>query len=184
MRSSPAALVDQLGFARVHWIGTSMGGAIGIVAAAGALRGRIRSLLLNDIGPQLADAAIERIRSYAGSPPAFATVSELEAYFRTVYKPYGAMSDAQWRRLAETSTRRLPDGRVTPHYDPKMVMQFTHHPDDYRLWDEWDSLDLPVLVLRGEHSDLLLRGHRRADAGCAARAPRPSRSPAAATRRR
>ncbi|MEO6408417.1 MAG: alpha/beta hydrolase, partial [Burkholderiaceae bacterium] len=77
-------------------------------------------------------------------------------YFRTVYKPYGAMSDAQWRRLTETSTRRLPDGRVTPHYDPKMVMQFTHHDDDYVLWDAWDSLDIPVLCLRGEHSDLLL----------------------------
>ncbi|NUZ06546.1 alpha/beta fold hydrolase [Piscinibacter koreensis] len=151
-----ASLVDQLGFGRVHWIGTSMGGAIGIAAAAGPLRGRIRSLLLNDIGPQIADAAVERIRSYAGNPPAFATVSELETYFRTVYKPYGPMNDAQWRRLAETSTRRLPDGRVTPHYDPNMVMQFTHHPDDYRLWDAWDSLDLPTLVLRGAESDLLL----------------------------
>jgi pimeloyl-ACP methyl ester carboxylesterase len=149
-------LVDQLGLERVHWLGTSMGGAIGCKAAAGSLRGRIRRMVLNDVGPQLADAAIQRIRSYAGSPPAFACVSELEQYFRTVYKPYGAMSDAQWRRLTETSTRRLSDGRVTPHYDPAMVMQFTHHADDYALWDAWDSLDLPVLCLRGEHSDLLL----------------------------
>jgi pimeloyl-ACP methyl ester carboxylesterase len=150
------ALVDQLGLAQVHWLGTSMGGAIGVKAAAGTLRGRIRRLVLNDVGPQPADAAIERIRSYAGNPPAFATVSELETYFRTVYQPYGAMDDAQWRRLAETSTRRLPDGRVTPHYDPAMVMQFTHHADDYLLWDAWDALNLPVLCLRGEHSDLLL----------------------------
>ena len=113
--------------------------------------------MLNDNGPQLADAAIERIRSYAGNPAAFATVSELEQYFRTVYRPYGWLSDAQWRRLTETSVRRLPDGRVTPHYDPAMVMQFTHHDDDYRRWAEWDALDLPVLCLRGEHSDLLLR---------------------------
>jgi pimeloyl-ACP methyl ester carboxylesterase len=150
------ALVDQLGLAQVHWLGTSMGGAIGVKAAAGTLRGRIRRLVLNDVGPQPAEAAIERIRSYAGNPPAFATVSELETYFRTVYQPYGAMDDAQWRRLAETSTRRLPDGRVTPHYDPAMVMQFTHHADDYLLWDAWDALNLPVLCLRGEHSDLLL----------------------------
>jgi pimeloyl-ACP methyl ester carboxylesterase len=94
-----AALVDQLGLGQVHWLGTSMGGAIGLKAAAGPLRGRIRRLVLNDVGPQLADAAIQRIRAYAGSPPAFATVSELEQYFRTAYKPYGAMSDAQWRRL-------------------------------------------------------------------------------------
>ncbi|MES2101159.1 MAG: alpha/beta hydrolase [Pseudomonadota bacterium] len=149
-------LLDGLGLDRVHWLGTSMGGAIGIHAAAGALRGRIRRLVLNDSGPEVAAAALERIRSYAGSPAAFATVTELEAYFRSVYKPYGAMSDAQWRRLTETSTRRLPDGRVTPHYDPSMVMQFTHHIDDYLLWDAWDTLDIPVLCLRGADSDLLL----------------------------
>lgn len=151
------SLIDQLGIARCHWLGTSMGGAIGMVAAATSLRGRIGKLVLNDNGPQLADAAMQRIRSYAGSPAAFATVSELEQYFRTVYKPYGWLSDAQWRRLTETSTRRLPDGRVTPHYDPAMVMQFTHHADDYLRWTEWDSLDIPVLCLRGEDSDLLLR---------------------------
>ncbi|MEO8299875.1 MAG: alpha/beta hydrolase, partial [Burkholderiales bacterium] len=55
-----------------------------------------------------------------------------------------------------TSTRRLPDGRVTPHYDPAMVQQFVHHPNDYTRWAEWDTLSLPVLCLRGEASDLLL----------------------------
>jgi pimeloyl-ACP methyl ester carboxylesterase len=52
--------------------------------------------------------------------------------------------------------RRLPDGKVTPHYDPAMVQQFIHQPDDYRQWDAWDRLDIPVLCLRGETSDLLL----------------------------
>ncbi len=150
------SLVDQLGIQQMHWLGTSMGGAIGLRAAAGRLRGRIERLVLNDIGPQLAEAAVERIRSYAGSPPAFATMGELEAYFRTVYKPYGWLSDTQWRQLAETSMRRLPDGRVTPHYDPAMVQQFIHHPADYDQWEAWDSLTLPVLCLRGEDSDLLL----------------------------
>lgn len=150
-------LVDGLGLDRFHWIGTSMGGAIGMRAAANRLRGRVRRLIVNDSGPEVAPAAIARIRGYAGTPAAFATVSELEQYFRTVYKPYGWLSDAQWRRLTETSTRRLPDGRVTPHYDPSMVMQFTHHTDDYRQWDDWDRLDIPVLCLRGESSDLLLR---------------------------
>jgi pimeloyl-ACP methyl ester carboxylesterase len=150
------ALVDQLGLSQIHWVGTSMGGAIGTRAAANGLRGRVRRLILNDNGPELAASAVARIRSYAGSPQAFATMTELEQYFRTVYKPYGWLSDAQWRRLAETSTRRLPDGRVTPHYDPKMVMQFSHHADDYEQWDDWDRLDIPVLCLRGESSDLLL----------------------------
>ncbi len=149
------ALVNQLGLERFHWLGTSMGGAIGLKAAASTLRGRLLRLVLNDIGPEIAPVAADRIRSYAGSPAAFATVSELEAYFRTVYQPYGWLSDAQWRRLTETSVRRLPDGRVTPHYDPAMVMQFIHHPDDYTQWEAWDTLDLPVLCLRGESSDLL-----------------------------
>ena len=148
-------LVDQLGLAQFDWVGTSMGGAIGMVAAAGALRGRIRRLVLNDMGPQIAESALVRIRSYAGNPSAFETVSELEAYFRTIYKPYGYLTDAQWRRLTETSTRRLPDGRVTPHYDPAMVQQFIHHPQDHERWPDWDSLSLPVLCLRGAHSDLL-----------------------------
>jgi pimeloyl-ACP methyl ester carboxylesterase len=155
-----AELFERLGIARAHWIGTSMGGAIGTVCAGGifqpGLQGRIQSLVLNDNAPRLAAAAVQRIRSYAGSPPAFATMAELEAYFRQVYKPYGWLSDAQWRRLTETSTRRLPDGRVTPHYDPAMVRQFIDHPQDYELWEHYDRLRIPVLLLRGAESDLVL----------------------------
>lgn len=150
------SLLDQLGVAQCLWLGTSMGGAIGLKAAAGALRGRITRLVLNDIGPQLAAPAVQRIRAYAGSPPAFGTMAELEGFFRTVYAPYGWLPDEQWRLLTETSARRLPDGRWTPHYDPAMVQQFEFHPQDYDQWAAWDSLDLPVLCLRGEHSDLLL----------------------------
>ena len=155
-----ADLFDQLGLASAHWIGTSMGGAIGTVAAAGLaeprLAGRIRSLLLNDNAPELAEAALTRIKAYAGQPPAFASMTELEAFFRQVYAPYGWLSDAQWRLLTETSTRRLPDGRITPHYDPAMVQQFTEHANDYRIWEHYDRLNLPVLLLRGAQSDLVL----------------------------
>jgi pimeloyl-ACP methyl ester carboxylesterase len=156
-----AELFDKLEIAQAHWIGTSMGGAIGTVCAAGLFQprmaDRIRSLVLNDNAPRLAAAAVERIRSYAGNPPAFGTMAELEAFFRQVYKPYGWLSDAQWRRLTETSTRRLPDGRVTPHYDPAMVRQFTDHPRDYDLWEHYDALRVPVLLLRGAESDLVLK---------------------------
>jgi pimeloyl-ACP methyl ester carboxylesterase len=58
--------------------------------------------------------------------------------------------------MTETSTRRMPNGKVTPHYDPAMVRQFIVHPDDYDLWEEYDALDMPTLVLRGADSDLLL----------------------------
>jgi pimeloyl-ACP methyl ester carboxylesterase len=150
------SLVDQLGVRELSWLGTSMGGAVGIRLAAGALNGRIRRLILNDIGPQLGEAAVQRIRSYAGSPAQFDRLSELEQYFRGIYKPYGSLSDEQWRRLAETSARRTAEGKLTPHYDPKMVLQFTHHPRDYDQWDAWDAIDVPTLCLRGEASDLLL----------------------------
>ena len=150
------SLMDQLGVRETHWLGTSMGGALGILLAAGALKGRIRRLVLNDIGPELAAAAVERIRTYAGTPSQFDRVGELEQYFRTIYKPYGWLSDEQWRRLTETSTRRNDAGKVTPHYDPKMVLQFELHPDDYNLWDAYDRITAPTLCLRGETSDLLL----------------------------
>ena len=150
------ALMDQLGIDQAYWLGTSMGGAVGIRLAAGALKGRIRKLVLNDIGPKLGEAAVERIRTYAGNPAQFDSVSQLEQYFRAIYKPYGWLSDEQWRRLTETSTRRTSEGKVTPHYDPKMVMQFTHHPQDYDQWEAWDAINVPTLCLRGETSDLLL----------------------------
>lgn len=149
-------LYDAFGFRTVRWVGTSMGGAIGMKVAGGPLRDRITHLVLNDIGPKIADAAVARIRSYAGSPSAFATVSELEAYFRIIYKPYGVLTDEQWRRLTETSVRRLPDGRVTPHYDPKMVRQFEVYPNDYDLWPDYERIVAKVLCLRGADSDLLL----------------------------
>lgn len=151
------ALVDQLGLDKFHWVGTSMGGAIGTVCAAGVLADRIASLTLNDNGPELAQAAIERIKAYAAHPAAFESMAALEAFFRQAYKPFGWLSDAQWRRLAETSCRRLPDGRWTPHYDPAMAGQFVHHPDDYLLWDHYDAVTAPTLCMRGVDSDLLLR---------------------------
>ena len=153
-------LMDGLQLRAVHWVGTSMGGAIGTLCAAGlvepSLKHRILSLVLNDNAPELAQAAIERIKAYAGQPPAFDTLTELEAFFRQVYKPFGWLSDAQWRRLTETSTRRMPDGRVTPHYDPAMVQQFVSYPEDYQIWPHYDAIDIPVMVLRGAESDLVL----------------------------
>lgn len=149
-------LVDQLGITQMRWVGTSMGGATGTVAAATTLKDRIGHLALNDIGPAITDAAVERIRSYAGNPAEFDTVTDFENYLRVIYKPYGWQSDAQWRRMAETSVRRLPSGKITAHYDPAMVRQFIAHPHDYDRWQEYDALDMPTLVLRGETSDLLL----------------------------
>jgi pimeloyl-ACP methyl ester carboxylesterase len=150
------AFVDALGWRTFDWVGTSMGGAIAITAGTGPLAGRIGKLVLNDIGPEINPAAVERIRSYAGKPPRFDRVTELEAYLRQIYTPYGFLTEAQWRRMAETSARRLPDGGITTHYDPNMVRQFVNAPHDYDQWDAWGKLTCDMLCLRGETSDLLL----------------------------
>lgn len=151
-----ARLADVMRLQRFAWVGTSMGGALGITAAATTLAGRITRMVLNDIGPTFPQPSYDRIRTYIGTPPDFATMSDLEAYFRTIYAPFGAHTDAQWRRMAETSCRRLPNGRFTTHYDPAIAHQFHTHPADFEQWNAYDTLDLPVLVLRGVDSDLLL----------------------------
>ena len=151
------ALVDQLGLKTFHWVGTSMGGAIGLHAASGPLKGRISRLVMNDMGTKVADAAADRIRSYAGKPPIFNRVTELETYFRTIYKPYGYLSDREWVKMAETSVRRMADGGITPHYDPNIVQQFECYPNDYDQMPAYERIDIPVLVLRGQESDLLLK---------------------------
>ena len=152
-------LVEALKIEKAHWIGTSMGGALGLVCAAAielpAFKGRIQSLVLNDIAPEISAAAVDRIKAYAGEPPAFDTVPELEAFFRQAYAPFGFQTDAQWTHLTETSTRRLPDGRVTPHYDPNITQQFFREVPEYPMWNEYDALDIPVMVMRGANSDLI-----------------------------
>ena len=149
-------VVDAAGIGRMYWLGTSMGGAIGIRVAATTLKGRLARLVINDIGPTFPEAPYERIKAYVGNPPEFATMGELEAYFRTIYTPFGHHTDAQWRHMAETSMRRLPSGRITTHYDPTIVRQLFAHPRDYEQWEHWDAIEVPTLVLRGVESDLLL----------------------------
>ena len=80
---------------------------------------------------------------------------ELEAFFRQVYAPFGLHTDAEWRHLTETSLRRLPDGRVTPHYDPQLVQQFFRATPEFDMWTQYDAIDVPVLVMRGAQSDLV-----------------------------
>jgi pimeloyl-ACP methyl ester carboxylesterase len=149
------ALMDGAGLARAHWVGTSMGGALAIRAATTTLAGRLDRVVLNDIGPTLPPGPTERIRTYVGKPPEFASVREIEVYFRSIYEPFGLHTDAQWRHMAETSLRRLPNGKLTTHYDPAIVRQFFAHPEDFEQWTHWDRLERPTLVLRGVTSDVL-----------------------------
>lgn len=148
-------ILDHYGIGELRWVGTSMGGLIGVTLAAGRLKGRITHLVINDIGPDIPEAGTGRIASYVGNPPFYDTVAELEAWLRTNYAPFGPNTDAFWRRMADTSMRRTDDGQVTVHYDPNIVSQFTYHKADLDVWDAYDAVSARVLLLRGEESDVL-----------------------------
>jgi pimeloyl-ACP methyl ester carboxylesterase len=150
------ALCDHFGVGQMRWIGTSMGGALGIRLAGGILRERITHLVINDIGPEVPKPAVERILAYVGNPPVFDTMAELEAWLRKSYAPYGHLSEAQWRHMLRTSFRRRDDGRITAHYDPAIVQQFALHPLDYNQWEDYERIGARTLLLRGAESDLLL----------------------------
>ena len=107
----------------VHWVGTSLGGICGMIAAA-APGNPIRRMVLNDVGPFIPRAAIARIGTYVGATPVFADLDAAERYFRLVHAAFGTLSDADWRHMAQTSVRALPDGGLTLHYDPAIATAF------------------------------------------------------------
>ena len=148
-------LCNKLGISEFGWVGTSMGGAFGIWLAGSILRNRISHLVINDIGPELPQEAMDRIVKYVGAPPEFTTITELERYLRVIYAPFGYIPGDEWRKFSENSARRLPNGNITTHYDPNIVRQFTLHKNDWLIWDYYDSIISNTLLLRGEYSDLL-----------------------------
>ena len=148
-----APIIARLDAATVDWVGTSMGGLIGMMLAAQP-NSPIARLVINDVGPFIPKAAIERIGTYVGQAPHFADLEALEAYLRRVHAPFGPLSDAQWRHLATHSAR--PDGEgFRLAYDPGIAEAFKAALDDVDLWSLWDRIAVPVLVLRGAQSDLL-----------------------------
>jgi pimeloyl-ACP methyl ester carboxylesterase len=117
----------------------------------------VARLVLNDAGPVVARASLERIGSYLGKIPPMASLQDAESYIRSVHAPFGPHSDAQWRHLAETWVRRNDDGTYRAHYDPRIAEAFaaTMPEKDLDLWPLYDAIRCPTLVLRGERSDLL-----------------------------
>lgn len=149
------ALIARLDVAGVDWIGTSMGGLIGMMLAA-LPNSPIRRLVLNDVGPFIPQAALERIALYVGLNPKFDSVGDLETYLRKVHEPFGPLTDSDWRHLALQGYRRLDDGQFGLAYDPGIAQAFKGKIADVDLWPVWDAITCPVLVLRGAWSDLLL----------------------------
>ncbi|WP_207478976.1 alpha/beta fold hydrolase [Arenibaculum pallidiluteum] len=153
-----AALIARSGAAAVDWIGTSMGGLVGMMLAAQP-NTPIRRLVLNDVGPFVPKTALERIAAYVGQDPRFPTIAALEAAMRTTYAPFGALTDAQWTHLARHEARPLPGGGYALGYDPRISVPIrSAPPQDVDLWAVWDRISCPVLAVRGASSDLLLPG--------------------------
>jgi pimeloyl-ACP methyl ester carboxylesterase len=149
-----ARLIERLELGRVDWVGTSMGGLIGILLAS-TETSPIRRLVLNDIGPFVALKATQGIRDYLGLDLRFAGLAELEAHLRQIHAGFGPLTDAEWRTMAERGSRRTAEGwRLS--YDPAIRAPFLEAGQgDVDLWELWDRIRCPTFVLRGADSPLL-----------------------------
>ncbi len=153
--ASMAAVYARLGVDQVDWIGTSLGGHIGMEMAA--LPGNpVRRLVLNDFGARVAGAALQRIGTYLRTKQRFASVDELEQHLRDIHDTFGKLTDPQWRHLAQHSAVKTEEGDYRQHFDPAIGRAFSWPLlVDISLWHVWDKVECPVLILRGEDSDLL-----------------------------
>jgi len=150
-----AAVIARTGAAEIDWVGTSLGGHVGMEMAA--LGGApIRRLVLNDFGARISGAALQRIGTYLRSKRHFEDVAGLEAHLRQIHEPFGKLTDAQWRHLAEHSAVKSEEGDYRQHYDPAIGRAFSWPlMVDIALWNVWDRIECPVMILHGEDSDLL-----------------------------
>jgi len=156
--SDMVTLIARLDVESVHWVGTSMGGLIGMALAAQA-NTPIRKLVVNDAGPVVSKVSLQRIASYVGMAPVFPNIEAADKYVRTVSATFGPHSDAEWRFLTEIVMRKNPDGTLRLHYDPKLAEPFraTMPEGDLELWPLWDAIKCSTLVVHGALSDLLTR---------------------------
>jgi len=146
----------------VHWVGTSMGGLIGMILAS--LEGSpIRRLVLNDIGPVLDGAAMARIGDYIGQDVRFASFEEGARFVKEVSSSFGPHSDEEWHKLARDVLVQEPGGAWVRHYDLGLAKPFAAitperaEQDQAALWGAFDAIRCPTLLIRGELSDLLSR---------------------------
>lgn len=159
-------LLARLDAAQVDWVGTSMGGLIGLGVAA--LAGSpLRRLVLNDVGPSIEPASLARIGTYLGAPLRWATLDEAADALWAISQSFGPHTREQW--LALTRPQLMADGTgFKPHYDPAIALPFRAitpeiaRAGEAALWAAWDSLALPVLLLRGADSDLLSKATAQA----------------------
>lgn len=150
------ARVTATGAREIDWVGTSMGGMLGMLLAARP-NTPIRRLVLNDVGTVIPKASMARIGSYVGKDPRFTSLAETEQYVRKVSSPFGPLTDAQWRHLTEYNAKQHADGSWGMNYDPGIGLPFRKAQDrDIVLWNYYDAIRCPTLLMRGAESDLLL----------------------------
>ncbi|MCF8178974.1 MAG: alpha/beta hydrolase [Sulfuritalea sp.] len=154
-----SVLLAKVGAETVDWVGTSMGGLIGM-ALASQPETPIRRLVLNDVGPVVAGISLARIGEYLGNAPRFDSIEQAEAFIRFVSATFGNFSDEQWRHLTVHVTRTGADGKIEFAYDPGIALPFREMQaasggKDIELWPLYDGISCPTLLLRGETSDLL-----------------------------
>lgn len=149
-------LIARLNCETVDWVGTSMGGIIGMLLAAQA-GNPIRRLVLNDVGPVVTGVSLQRIGQYVGNAPPFADLKVAEQYIRAVSASFGPLTDAQWHHLTVHSVRKGDDGQYRMAYDPELAAPFRKITNfvDTDLWGFYDLIKCPLLLVRGAQSDLL-----------------------------
>ena len=158
--SDMVTLVARLDVEQVDWFGTSMGALIGMGLAA-LPESPIRKMVMNDVGPALNFPALVRIAEYLGVDRRFATFEEGVNYIRTVSAPFGPHTDEEWTKLARDVLRQEESGQWRRHYDPALARPFqglteeSTRQGEAALWAAYDAIRCPVLLVRGEESDLL-----------------------------
>lgn len=149
-----AALLARVGTDKVNWVGTSMGGLIGVHIAA-MPHHPIKRLVLNDVGPFVSLEGMQGIAEYVGKDERFADHDALEAHLRRLYPKFGALTPVQWRHLCRIGGLETADGDLRLAYDPAIRHGFSNAETDFAVWDLWEKIDIPVLILRGSESNIL-----------------------------
>lgn len=151
-------LLGRIGPQKVDWLGTSMGGIIGMVFAS-LPQTPIKRLIVNDIGPFIARDNLTTIGEYIGRSGEFRNLAEVETYLREIYAEFHPMSDQDWADMAEHSSKRTSRGTYRMRMDAGVGDSFRNRISlfDVDMWDTWDNIQCPVLILRGENSSFFAR---------------------------
>ena len=149
-------LLDELKISSYNWLGTSMGGLIGIILAT-LHSNKLNHLIINDVGPEVPSDAAARISDYLSTIQEFETITEFEHHIRDIYAPFGKLTDQQWQHLAAHSHAVNKQGKFISNYDPDIAIPFQQTANQKAdLWDLWQTISVPVYLIHGENSDILI----------------------------